>query len=196
MRHGTTDASASYLVNGDPNVQLALNETGRGQSRALGVAPWVATVRTCLTSRFPRARETADLAVGAQLPARYEEGRLDEVDYGAFEGGPWMVYGAWLDKYGRHVRPPGSRESLHEASARLVDGLAAALTHPGPRLIVGHGIMCSIVIAALDGQADLATGLRLPEAPYVTPVILDDPHLGSLVRQLQGQLARSVPGKR
>ena len=183
-------------MNGDPDVDLPLDEVGEQQGLSLAGAGWVPTILTCVTSRFPRARQTADLLLGQHWPERVLDHRLDEIDYGEFEGGPWMRYGDWLDAHGRHVRPPGSRESLHEASSRYLAGLNAALATPGPRLVVGHGLMYSILAAARDDHRGLGHVLRLPEAPYATPLVLDEEELAALLDALRQEFAEAAPSRR
>ena len=181
VRHGRTLVSAAYRVNGDPTIPVPLDETGQAQCQQLATAPWLDTIACCVTSRFPRASQTADLLLAGRAPERVIDPRLDEIAYGTFEGGPWLTYGAWLDAHGRFVRPPGAPESLHEATLRLLEGLAAALTLPGPRLVVGHGLLVSVVLAARERPTSLLTSPRLPEVPYVTPVLLADDELAGLL---------------
>ncbi len=61
LRHGQTNYSKRYLVNSDPSQPIHLTEEGR-QSLSLGwsILP-LHTVRTWLTSEFPRAQQTASL---------------------------------------------------------------------------------------------------------------------------------------
>lgn len=100
LRHGRTSLSALHQVNGDPAVEVALDEVGMAQCQAVTDSAWIGTVVTCITSRFLRTRQTADHLLGTHRPERFIEPRLDEVPYGMFEGGPWLTYGAWLAEHG------------------------------------------------------------------------------------------------
>ncbi|MGQ0837336.1 histidine phosphatase family protein [Actinokineospora sp.] len=108
IRHGRTPMSAAHLVNGVPGRRTILDLTGEEQCRQLAEVPWLDGIATCITSQFARAQQTADIVLGTRTPHRVVEPRLDEIDYGDFEGGSWLIYGAWLDKHGRHARPPGA----------------------------------------------------------------------------------------
>lgn len=179
LRHGRTAPSASHLVNGDRNTPVHLDEVGRRQCAAISGEEWLDAVSVSVTSRFPRTAQTADLVLGRRRPRRVVEPRFDEIDYGSFEGGPWAAYGDWLATAGRHARPPGASESLQEATQRFTEGLAAVLALPGPRLVVGHGLMLSILLHLTESPGVLED--RLPEAPYVSPLCIADDALRSVL---------------
>ena len=193
LRHGRTHLSALHQVNGDPAIGVALDEAGVSQCQALADAAWLGTVATCVTSRFLRTQQTADHLLGTHRSERIIEPRLDEVPYGTFEGGPWLTYGAWLAEHGPFVRPSGGRESLYEATVRLLDGLASVLDRPGPRLVVGHGHLVAL-IQRLQMQPTSLTELRFPEATYVSPIVLSDSDLATGIAAGQSLLARLATG--
>lgn len=193
LRHARTPLSALHLVNGDPTAQVGLDEAGVSQCRVVAGTAWIGTIVTGVTSRFLRTQQTADLLLGRHHTKRIVEPRLDEVRYGTFEGGPWLTYGSWLSEHGPFARPPGSRESLYEATVRLLDGLASVLDQPGPRLVVGHGHLVSL-IQRLQMQSDSLKTLRLPEAAYLSPVILPDSELSTCIATGQSMLARLITG--
>ncbi|MFJ5105445.1 histidine phosphatase family protein [Streptomyces sp. NPDC088554] len=59
LRHGQTDYSTKYLVNGDPTAPVQLSEEGvRSCRRAWTVLP-LHSLRTWVASGFPRAQQTA-----------------------------------------------------------------------------------------------------------------------------------------
>jgi probable phosphoglycerate mutase len=157
------------------------------QCRGAAEAAWIETITTCVRSRFLRTQQTADRLLGARRPKRIVERRLDEVHYGSFEGGPWLTYGAWLAEHGPFVRPPAGHESLHEATGRMLQGLASVLDLPGPRLVVGHGHLVSL-IQWLQTQPVSLIGLRLPEAAYASPIVLRDDGLTACIATGQALL--------
>jgi probable phosphoglycerate mutase len=85
LRHGQTDYSKQYLVNGDPSRTIRLNDEGVRSCRL----PWSALplhgVRTWLTSEFPRAQQTASLLVGVLAPELVVDVRLI-----SFLSHPWF----------------------------------------------------------------------------------------------------------
>lgn len=156
LRHGPTDYSRRYLVNGDPTKPVHLSEDGR---RAL-TKGWnslpLHKVRTWTASEFPRVQQTAHLLMGVPAPELIIDPQLNELDYGQFEGNPFLDYAAWLDGHGADERPPGSGESQSEGIRRMLTGVLAALDHPGPRVLVAHGLLVSVLLwqrARTPGQA-------------------------------------------
>ncbi|MFF9321668.1 histidine phosphatase family protein [Streptomyces sp. NPDC014735] len=184
LRHGQTTYSKRYLVNGNPTKQILLTDEGRQSlGRAWDVLP-LHSVATWLTSEFPRARQTAELLMGVPLPEPVVDARLNEIDYGEFEGKPFLEYAAWLDEYGSRRRPPGAAESQQEAMRRLLTGVLAALEHPGPRVLVGHGLLVSVLHWHTNRTADERMPLFFAEAPYAEPLAITDDELPLLVAEL------------
>lgn len=178
VRHGRTQASASYIATGDPALPIYLDSAGIAQCRRLSHAGWLPGIASCITSEFPRARQTAHLLLSGHQPALSEQRRLNEIGYGRFEGGPWMAYGAWLHNAGPDVAPEGG-EARTAALKRMLEGLSHCLTLPGPRLIVGHGLMISALLQLMADRSLRASDL--PEAPYVTPIPLPDERVAELI---------------
>jgi 2,3-bisphosphoglycerate-dependent phosphoglycerate mutase len=179
VRHGRTELSSKYLVNGDPGRPVGLDEVGLAQARRLAGAPWTATVATCMVSEFGRTAQTARLVLadpGADLTVHPG---LNEIDYGGYEGGPWMAYGSWLATAGVDACPPGGRESRQDACDRYLRALADGLDRPGPRLVVGHGLMISLLTHLRAGGSMREPAF--PEAPYVEPLTFTDAELRRIV---------------
>jgi len=169
LRHGRTELSARYIASGDPARPVHLDAAGVAQCQQLAAARWIPTIVTCVISQFPRTRQTAELLLGPAQPVMVVEPRLNEINYGGFEGQPWMAYGAWLRRAGPGAVPPAG-ESRDAAIGRVLEGLTGCLDLPGPRLVVGHGLMISTLLQLLRRR-----GLNrwdLPEAPYVKPIPL------------------------
>lgn len=185
LRHGRTALSATYRINGNPAQPIDLDEVGIEQCARVRGSRWLDTIAICLTSTFRRAQQTADILIGDRDVARVVEPHLDEIDYGAFEGGPWLNYGAWLRTNGPAALPPGAGESWYAAVDRLLAGLAACLKHPGPRLVVGHGLLVSLLRALTDTDRPWECS-TLPEAPYVEPIVLTDEVLAELIDRGRG----------
>ncbi len=192
LRHGQTNYSKRYLVNGDPSKHIPLNEEGRQSlSRAWTILP-LHTVATWLTSEFPRARQTTSLLMGVPAAKLVVDARLNELDYGEFEGSPFLEYAVWLDSHGAGKRPPGAAESQRDGIRRMLTGVLAALENPGPRVLVGHGLLVSVMLWHRDRSADDPMPLFFPEAPYVEPVAIPDDELPVLITTLLDDLDTSV----
>lgn len=174
LRHGQTDYSKHHLVNGDPSCVIPLNEEGVLSCRR----PWsvlpLHKVRTWLASEFPRARQTASLLTPVPTPDLVVDARLNELDYGKFEGRPFLEYAAWLDSHGGSQRPPGSCESQRDGVRRMLSGLRAALEYPGPRVLVSHGLLVSVLLWHRHRAPSGAMPLFFPEAQRVEPLSISD----------------------
>ncbi|TQE27163.1 histidine phosphatase family protein [Streptomyces ipomoeae] len=193
LRHGQTDYSKQYLVNGDPARAIRLNGEGVSSCRL----PWsvlpLRSVHTWLASEFPRAQQTASLLMGVPAPEMIVDARLNELDYGEFEGGPFLEYGSWLDRHGGSQRPPGARESQREGIRRMLSGVHAALEHPEPRVLVCHGLLVSVLLWRRDRSPDEAMPLFFPEAPYIEPLAVDDEVLRDWIPTLLTDLDGEQP---
>ncbi|MGA5879509.1 histidine phosphatase family protein [Streptomyces cellulosae] len=188
LRHGPTDYSRRYLVNGDPAKPIHLNEDGRrALTRGWNSLP-LHSVRTWVASEFPRAQQTAKLLMGVPGPKLVIDPLLNELDYGDFEGDPFLEYAAWLDGHGAAERPPGSPESQSEGIRRMLAGVLAALDHPGPRVLVAHGLLVSVLLWHRTRAQGQAMPLFFPEAPYVEPVAISDEELPELIGALINDL--------
>lgn len=195
LRHGQTSVSATYRVNGDPHLAVSLDTAGREQCRRTRAAIPVAEIRSCVSSEFPRAVETAKLILqdaGVQITA---DRRLNELDYGIFEGRLFGEYAAWLRQHGPYGRPPGGTESQRQAISRMLDGLRSAVALPGPRIVVTHGLALSVI--SWRQRHALAEGaIFFPEAPCATPMVLADADLRRTIHALATDLGREAYGDR
>ncbi|MEU2891511.1 histidine phosphatase family protein [Streptomyces albidoflavus] len=190
LRHGQTNYSRRYLVNGDPSKPIRLTEEGRQSlSRGWATLP-LHTVRTWLTSEFPRAQQTASLLMGVPAAKLIIDPRLNELDYGIFEGSPFLEYAVWLDGHGSTKRPEGGTESQREGIRRMLVGLLSALERPGPRVLVGHGLLISVLLWQQTRCSNEAMPLFFPEAPYLDPIVIPDDELPDRLTALLGDLDR------
>ena len=146
LRHGQTDYSKRYPVNGDPAQPIHLTKEGR-QSLSLGWSTLpLHAVRTWLTSEFQRSQQTASLLMGVPTTDLVIDPRLNELDYGKFEGRPFLEYAVWLDCHGPSERPTGGTESQRDGIRRMLAGVLAAVERPGPRVLVAHGLLASVLL--------------------------------------------------
>jgi probable phosphoglycerate mutase len=188
VRHGRTSYSARYLVNGNPDIPVVLDEEGVRQAQAISPRVQGMAVRSCWTSSFLRTRQTARLVLDGIACPRAVDSRLDEPDYGVFEGRPFLEYAAWLRRHGPIARPPGSRESQREALLRMLIGCAFLPTTEAPRLVVAHGLLLSVLnwFRSRGPQAGIPT--FFPEASYLEPLAVTDRCLHDWVAHLSDEL--------
>ncbi|WP_160051670.1 histidine phosphatase family protein [Nocardiopsis sp. FR26] len=192
IRHGRTSYSARYLVNGAPDIPVLLDEEGVRQARAIRSRVQEMAVHSCWTSSFPRTRQTARLILeGTDCPHTVDP-RLDEPDYGVFEGRPFLEYAAWLRKYGPTARPPCSRESQREALLRMLSGCASPPTTEAPRLVIAHGLLLSVLKWFRSREPRVGVPTFFPEAPYLEPLAVTDQCLRDWVAHLSDELREEL----
>jgi broad specificity phosphatase PhoE len=147
-RHAESVPNVAHVLNSDPFQPGALTPRGRRQARKLGVQLANLGIDLAFCTRFPRTRETAELALGGRgVPLLVEPG-LDEVQAGVFDGRPIAAYWAWKEQHTADERFPQG-ESLDEAVRRYVDALHRLLTRTeAVTLIVGHELALRYIATA------------------------------------------------
>ncbi|MET7283300.1 histidine phosphatase family protein [Kribbella sp. NPDC005582] len=190
-RHAQTDYSVQHRVNGDPTYPILLNRVGRQTCRQQRASSRFSGVQSWITSEFPRTRQTGRLLMGPSTREPLVDPQLNELDYGVFEGTPFLSYGEWLGQHGADERPEGATESQREGILRMLSALAGMPNHLGDRVIIGHGLLTSVLIWGLSSHHLESLPLFLPEAPYVEPLTLSDDELKDLVTALHDRIAPS-----
>ena len=88
-RHAESTLNLERRVNGDPTVAAPLTDKGQEEARLLGAQLANVELDLCVHTRFPRTKETAELAVaGRDVPVEGEP-RLDDIRIGDQEGVPF-----------------------------------------------------------------------------------------------------------
>jgi broad specificity phosphatase PhoE len=168
-RHAESVPNVAHVLNSDPSQAAALTRRGRRQARKLGAQLASLGIDLAFCTRFPRTRETAELALsGRGLPLLVEPG-LDEVQAGAFDGRPIQAYWAWKEQHTANERFPQG-ESLDEAVRRYVEALHRLLARSeAVTLIVGHELAIRYIATAAaqpHSQSGPQTGIA-HAAPYL-----------------------------
>ena len=154
-RHGESELNLTHRINGDPTVSVALSPRGREQARDLGLQVAHLGLEACVVTRFPRTRETAELALGDRAVPVVEEPLLDDIDVGDLEGQTVEDYRTWKRAHTRADAFPGG-ESLDDAARRYASGLGQLLELPHDRvLVVCHEIPVRYALNAAGGSLDL-----------------------------------------
>jgi probable phosphoglycerate mutase len=138
---------------------LALREALAGPELDLGVA-----------TRLVRAQETLELALGEREVPRIVFAGLDEIGFGAFEGGSLAAYRAWAWSHPPDAPCPGGGESRAEAAARYADALDGLLARPEDVVLaVSHSLAVRYVLDAADGAFPAA---RVSPVGHAQPHVL------------------------
>jgi broad specificity phosphatase PhoE len=186
-RHGQSLFNVEGVVNGDPARDQGLSDAGRTAAGALGLQLAALTIDLCVTSRFPRAQETARLALGTRPPVpTIVDEDLDDVRIGELEGKTLADYREWKHLHSRHDRFPGG-ESLDEAARRYAAAFERLADRPEPTVLcVCHEIPVRYAVNAADGSDDL--DFPTHKVANATPYVFDPAGLRRAVERMR-QLA-------
>jgi len=132
------------------------------QARALARALADEEIDLCATSEFPRAIETADLALEGRRVPRLVLAELNEIGFGAFEGGPLADYRVWALAHGSGEEGPGGAESRLGAARRFARGFRELLAREERTvLVVAHALAIRYL---LSGPAAFVEPVPLAQA--------------------------------
>lgn len=151
VRHAHAASNAGELVSGVPPGE-GLSDLGRSQAHALATALAAEPVDLGVVTEFRRAQETLALAE-RDVPVVVVSG-LNEIRFGAFEGGPLADYRAWAWTHGPDETCPGGGESRAEAAARIASALRLLLDRRERIVLaVGHAVPIRYVLDAAAGRS-------------------------------------------
>jgi len=174
-RHGESLFNVADVVNADPAVDRGLSEAGRAEASALGAQIAALEIDLLVTSRFPRAQETASIALGNRQVPHIVSSDLDDVRVGDLEGKTIADYRLWKRAHTRSERFPGG-ESLNEAAARYAEAYRALLERPERVILtVCHEIPVRYAINAAAGSQSLDAPVH--DVPNAVPFIFGDREL-------------------
>jgi broad specificity phosphatase PhoE len=186
-RHGHSVLNVEGRVNGDPTVDAPLSPDGRDQARLLGAQVAQLELDLGICTRFPRTRETLDLAIeGRTLPIEVEP-LLDDIDIGDLEGWEVARYREFKQELGRKRPFPGG-ESLDAAALRYAQALVALAARGAERvLVVCHEIPIRYALNAAAGSDEL-DGPPFHDVPNAAPYLFDGDALARAAARIE-QLA-------
>lgn len=176
-RHAQSTLNAEQRVNGDPSVPAGLTEQGREEARRLGAQVAGVQIDLCVRSRFPRALETAELALAGRGVAVEVDERLDDIKIGDLEGLGIADYRAVKKEVGRKRPFPGG-ESLDDAARRYAAAFRDLAARGEERiLVVCHEIPVRYALNAAAGSEAL-DGPPFHDLPNAVPFLFDGEVLG------------------
>jgi len=154
MRHGEAENNVKNIVSSDVNAPYGLTDRGRIQIEEHIPELKKVGITRIISSPFRRTKESAEI-VGQALGVAVEENpRLEELHFGAFNGGSFDAYIAFenehMQKYSDHIQ---NGESYQDAKNRF----GAALYELEQKyknekiLIVSHGIASEVLEAVVCG---------------------------------------------
>ena len=186
-RHAESTLNLERRVNGDPSVAVPLTDKGRDEARLLGAQLANVELDLCVHTRFPRTKETAELAVvGRGVPVEVEP-RLDDINIGDLDGSPIEQYREVKREVGRKRPFPGG-ESLDDAARRYAAAYRDVLERNVARvLVVCHEIPVRYALNAAAGS-DALDGPPFHDLPNAIPFAFDGAALGRAAARIE-QLA-------
>jgi probable phosphoglycerate mutase len=173
-------------VNGDPARDRGLSPDGREAAVALGRQIAAIAIDLCVTSEFPRAQQTAELALGQRVgeTASLVDPELNDIRIGSLEGCALDDYRAWKNAHHRSDPFPGGGESLDDAALRYANALER-LAQRGEATIfcVCHEIPVRYAVNAAAGSDEL--DFPLHDVRNATPYVFDEAGLRRAVERMR-----------
>ena len=169
MRHAHARSNVTDRVSSVPPGE-GLSEQGIEESLALRETLAYEGVSLGVATRLARTQETLELALGGLDAERIVLPALDEIGFGAYEGGPLADYRGWAWTNEPDAAGPGGGESRVEAAERIAGGLDTLMSRPEDVVVaVSHSLPIRYVLDASDGRFPAA---RIEHVPHATPFAL------------------------
>jgi probable phosphoglycerate mutase len=184
-RHGQSLFNVEGIVNGDPALDSGLSPLGARQAAHLEGQLAALAIDLCVTSEFPRAKETARLALGerAEATAMVVDAGLNDVQIGELEGESLDAYHAWKRAHTAATAFPGG-ESLGDAARRYAGAFERLLARPEETVLcVCHEIPVRYAVNAAHGSDQLDGPIH--DVANATPYVFDAAGLGRAVPRLR-----------
>jgi len=188
VRHGQSLLNVDRVVNGDPALDRGLSEQGIEEAERLGGEIAAVSIDLAAVSPFPRALQTANIALanrrrGNRQVPHLVDNDLGDVRIGELEGKTLDEYRAAPAHANRKERFPGG-ESLDEAALRYAAALERLLARDEQTtLVVCHEIPVRYVVNAAGGSDDLNGPLR--SVANATPYLFDEESLARAVARIR-----------
>jgi 2,3-bisphosphoglycerate-dependent phosphoglycerate mutase len=160
VRHGQSLFNLDKVVNGDPDLDRGLSEQGIEEAERLAGELAALPLDLVAVSPFPRAIQTANIAlVGRDVPHLVDDD-LGDVRIGELEGASLDAYRATPAHVNRKERFPGG-ESLDEAAMRYAGACERLLARDEQvTLVVCHEIPARYLANAAAGSSELNGPLK------------------------------------
>jgi broad specificity phosphatase PhoE len=171
-RHGQSVLNVEKRVNGDPRRPVPLTPKGEKEAELLGLQVGGFKFDVCFHTRFPRTRQTAEIALGKRPVPYVTEPLFDDVNIGEFDGALTEDYRKWKKGRTRAERFPGG-ESLVEAAERYAAGYQRLVESPYQTVfVVCHDIPLRYVLNAVAGSHWLDGPIH--DVPNATAFLFDE----------------------
>jgi 2,3-bisphosphoglycerate-dependent phosphoglycerate mutase len=185
-RHGQSLFNVDKVVNGDPALDRGLSEQGIEEAERLAGQLAAIKIDLVAVSPFPRALQTANIALADREVPHLVDEELGDVRIGELEGRSLDDYRATPAHSNRKERFPGG-ESLDEAALRYAGAFERLLArNETVTLVVCHEIPVRYLANAAAGSEELNGPLSF--VANAAPYLFDDESLAHAVERMR-QLA-------
>ncbi len=182
-RHGQSLFNVDKIVNGDPELDRGLSEQGIDEAQRLGSQIAALPLDLVAISPFPRALQTANIALDGREVPHLVDDDLGDVRIGELEGKTLDDYRNAPAHSNRKERFPGG-ESLDEAGLRYVSAFERLLAREEQTtLVVCHEIPVRYLANGASGSDDLNTPFRF--IANAEPYLFDEKSLGRAVARIR-----------
>ncbi len=181
-RHGQSQLNVAGIVNADPGRDPGLSPAGEEEARQLGRQIAAFEIELVVTSQFPRAQQTAGLALARRNVPHVIVSDLDDVKIGELEGKTIADYRAW--KHGRsRTEPFPGGESLDAAATRYAGAYRSLLDRPESTvLVICHEIPVRYAINAAAGSGQLDAPVH--DVPNAVPYLFGESQLAAATERI------------
>jgi probable phosphoglycerate mutase len=189
VRHGQSLLNVEGIVNGDPGRDRGLSPHGIEEGRRLTGQLEHLPIDLVVVSNFPRALQTAELALAGRDVPRVVDPELGDVRIGDLEGRTLADYRASAPHADRNLRFTGG-ESLNDAARRYAGAYERLCERTEQTtLVVCHEIPVRYAVNAAAGSDEFDGPLH--DVANATPYLFDEPALGRAAARLRELAERS-----
>ena len=182
-RHGQSLFNVDSVVNGHPALDRGLSEQGIEEAERLAGQLAGLPLDLVAVSPFPRALQTANIAIAGREVPHLVDDDLGDVRIGDLEGKSLAAYRETPAHSNRKERFPGG-ESLDEAALRYAAAVRRLLARDEPTtLVVCHEIPVRYLVNAAGGSDELNGPLRF--VANATPYLFDEAALHRAAERIQ-----------
>jgi len=182
-RHGQSLFNVDRVVNGDPALDRGLSEQGIEEAERLAGELAALPLDLVAVSPFPRALQTANIALAGREVRHLVDQDLGDVRIGELEGKSLDAYRDTPAHSNRKERFPGG-ESLDEAALRYASAFGRLLARDeAATLVVCHEIPVRYLGNAAGGSGELNGPLKF--VANATPYLFDEASLSRAVERIR-----------
>jgi broad specificity phosphatase PhoE len=183
VRHGQSLFNVDKVVNGDPTLDRGLSEQGIEDAERLAGQIVALPLDLVAVSPFPRALQTANIALAGRDVPHLVDDDLGDVRIGELEGKTLDDYRAAPAHANRKERFPGG-ESLDEAALRYAGAFERLLGRSeAATLVVCHEIPVRYLANAAAGSGELNGPLKF--VANADPYLFDEASLQRAVERIR-----------